>query len=245
MYNDVIGLIGGFGAYATLNFYKRILEVFSTGCERDYPRIIMDNNFTMPSRTRALLYDEGKEEIVRDIVKSVELLENSGANKIIMVCGTAHYFLEDVLGQLQKSNCEIYNIIENLVIELNNKSVKKVLILAAEGALYKNVYDGYLKKRNINYIKPSTCHYEKIRYFIECVKCNKITNEVRKEFLFFIKEFCQDDVKDVVLGCTEFPILVNSIIDDNINTIQNSIIGDYRFWDPLEVSLELLKKQIN
>lgn len=44
MYKETIGLIGGFGAYATLNFYRRILEEFATDSERNYPHIIMDNN---------------------------------------------------------------------------------------------------------------------------------------------------------------------------------------------------------
>lgn len=54
MYREKVGIIGGFGAYATLNFYKRLLEEFASESERNYPHIIMDNNFTMPSRTRAL-----------------------------------------------------------------------------------------------------------------------------------------------------------------------------------------------
>ena len=48
MYREKVGIIGGFGAYATLNFYKRLLEEFASESERNYPHIIMDNNFTMP-----------------------------------------------------------------------------------------------------------------------------------------------------------------------------------------------------
>ncbi len=28
MYNEIIGIVGGFGAYATLGFYQQILEEF-------------------------------------------------------------------------------------------------------------------------------------------------------------------------------------------------------------------------
>lgn len=44
MYREKVGIIGGFGAYATLNFYKRLLEEFASESERNYPHIIMDNN---------------------------------------------------------------------------------------------------------------------------------------------------------------------------------------------------------
>ena len=42
MYREKVGIIGGFGAYATLNFYKRLLEEFASESERNYPHIIMD-----------------------------------------------------------------------------------------------------------------------------------------------------------------------------------------------------------
>lgn len=50
-----IGIIGGFGAYATLDFYGRLLDSFIVESERDYPNMIIDNVYSMPSRTRALL----------------------------------------------------------------------------------------------------------------------------------------------------------------------------------------------
>ena len=58
MYKQTVGIIGGFGAYATLDFYDRFLTKFKSDCERDYPHIYMDNNYTMPSRTKALLYGD-------------------------------------------------------------------------------------------------------------------------------------------------------------------------------------------
>lgn len=54
-----IGIIGGFGAYATLDFYKRLLDSFEVTSERDYPDMIIDNVYSMPSRTRALLTGGG------------------------------------------------------------------------------------------------------------------------------------------------------------------------------------------
>lgn len=38
-YKESVGIIGGFGAYATLDFYRRFLEKFNCECERDYPHI--------------------------------------------------------------------------------------------------------------------------------------------------------------------------------------------------------------
>ncbi len=86
MYKETIGLMGGFGGFATLDFFRRLLETFNTGRERDYPRIVMDNDFTMPSRTRALLYDEEIPLITEMMAQSMRNLISIGADKIVLVC---------------------------------------------------------------------------------------------------------------------------------------------------------------
>lgn len=86
MYNQSIGIIGGFGVYATLGFYRNLLEVFTADSERNYPHIYMANDFTMPSRTKALL--EGGieyDEIVCMTAASMKKLEALGADHLVMV----------------------------------------------------------------------------------------------------------------------------------------------------------------
>ena len=88
-----VGIIGGFGAYATLDFYGRLLDSFAVESERDYPNMIIDNVFSMPSRTRALLTGEGQTEIVETIANSMKKLLDYDVGRMVMICGTAHYFL--------------------------------------------------------------------------------------------------------------------------------------------------------
>ena len=88
-----VGIIGGFGAYATLDFYGRLLDSFAVESERDYPNMIIDNVFSMPSRTRALLTGEGQTEIVETIANSMKKMLDYDVDCMVMICGTAHYFL--------------------------------------------------------------------------------------------------------------------------------------------------------
>lgn len=87
-----VGIIGGFGAYATLDFYGRLLDSFAVESERDYPNMIIDNVFSMPSRTRALLTREGQTEIVETISNSMKKMLDYDVDCMVMICGTAHYF---------------------------------------------------------------------------------------------------------------------------------------------------------
>lgn len=236
MYKETLGIVGGFGAYATLNFYKRLLEEFSSDSERNYPHIIMDNNFTMPSRTRALLYNEAYDQVITDITESIKMLVEKNASKIVLVCGTAHYFLDDIYEILPDIKDRIVNIIHVLGEELQEQRIDHVFVIAAEGALEKNIYINYLKKYGIGVEQPVDTEYTELRYFIECVKQSKLCEEVADRFVDFL---AKRDVKNIVLGCTEFPILVQYI--NNISSTACKI-GRYSFFDPLELTISRLKK---
>ena len=40
---NVIGIMGGFGSYATLNFFEQVLDSFPAEKEWERPRILIDN----------------------------------------------------------------------------------------------------------------------------------------------------------------------------------------------------------
>lgn len=47
-YSETIGIVGGMGSYATLDFFRRILDASPAEKEWDRPRAVIDNHCTMP-----------------------------------------------------------------------------------------------------------------------------------------------------------------------------------------------------
>lgn len=233
MYNETIGIVGGFGAYATLEFYRRILEEFASDSERNYPHIIIDNNFTMPSRTRALLYGDDYDLITRDIADSLKKMCDFGVDYIILVCGTAHAFLDDCYKLVPEAKGKVLNIIDITRDCLKNGGAKSVLVIAAEGCLKRGIYPENFLMEEIECTCPAETDYVELRYFIESVKKNALDTKVCERFIKFLNRFNE---YDVVLGCTEFPILARYVME---KTGCNS----YKFWDPLELTIEVLKKR--
>ena len=74
MKDFAIGVLGGMGTYATIHLFKQYAEVFTAEKEWERPRIIIDNRCTMPSRVRAILYNERREELINRMAESVKLL---------------------------------------------------------------------------------------------------------------------------------------------------------------------------
>ena len=228
-----VGIIGGFGAYATLDFYGRLLDSFAVESERDYPNMIIDNVFSMPSRTRALLTGEGQTEIVETIANSMKKMLDYDVDCMVMICGTAHYFLPYVHEKLPEAKDKVINILEATGKHLAANNNDKVLILAAEGTLKQKLYSRTLARYNIACVEPEEQYWEEIRYFIECVKQNKYDNELKDRFLRFLDGY---DVDNIILGCTEFPVLLRHIDMGE---------GTSNFYDPLAYGIQEIHRIIS
>lgn len=228
-----VGIIGGFGAYATLDFYGRLLDSFAVESERDYPNMIIDNVFSMPSRTRALLTGEGQTEIVETIANSMKKMLDYDVDCMVMICGTAHYFLPYVHEKLPEAKDKVVNILEATGKHLAANNIDKVLILAAEGTLKQKLYSRTLARYNIACVEPEEQYWEEIRYFIECVKQNKYDNELKDRFLRFLDGY---DVGNIILGCTEFPVLLRHI---------DMSEGTSNFYDPLTYGIQEIHRRIS
>ena len=80
--NITIGVVGGMGSVATVSFFDRIVSAFPSEKEWDRPRIIIDNRCNMPSRVKAALYNERKEELIRSLINSVDMLNDNNCDYI-------------------------------------------------------------------------------------------------------------------------------------------------------------------
>ena len=231
--NRVIGIMGGFGSYATLNFFELILDSFPAEKEWDRPRILIDNYCTLPSRVRCILYGEHKEEIVEGMSNSISNLINAGAKKIIISCNTAHYFLDDIYRNVPESKGVIINIIEELAKKLSEDNVEEVSLIASEGTLMTELYQKAFEKYGIKINAPTEEDFPKLRDLIEVVKQNKpIDSKVKEDFINLLKE--QKD-SSIILGCTEFPILYK-YTKDEIKDMGMTI------YDPLDVAILKIKE---
>ncbi len=205
MYKNSIGIIGGMGSYATLDFFRRVLNAFPAEKEWDRPRIIIDNRCTMPSRVRAILYQENVSELIADLSESRErICTNEKDIYVILACNTCHYFLPYLKNRFP--DVKFVDIIESLAMDLTDRNVSKFYLLASEGTIKSQIYKKYFDKYGITIECPDD--FEHVRYFIECVKQHKVTKENKILFQNYINSLQEDNI---VLGCTELPVLTKDI----------------------------------
>jgi len=225
----VIGILGGMGTYATINLFKQYAELFPAEKEWERPRIIIDNNCTMPSRVRAILYDENVDMLVSEMSNSIHNLIKAGATRIILGCNTSHIFLDRIYAILPEAKQYIVNIIDVCVTELAEREIKNVYLLATEGTILSNVYENKFKNAGINCDTPGEKDFVKLRKCIEAVKQNRYSVEVKNIFTEFLSR-----EENCVLGCTELPILYQRY---------KRSLDVLRVYDPLYMALCNVKKE--
>lgn len=229
----VIGIIGGMGSYATVDFFSRLMAAFPAEKEWDRPRVIIDNYCTMPSRVRAILYNERRQELVKNLVSSVKGLIAMGATRLVLACNTSHVFLDEIVKQVPESAGMFLNIIDVCGKDLFIKGHRNVGVIASEGTIKTKIYSETFTPYGIYVRTPDESQFNKLRYFIEAVKQNQIEEKLLFEFIKYIDGF-PDDV--VILGCTELPILYHRSLDVGFRTSKT-------VFDPLQSTIEFLVKE--
>lgn len=226
-----IAILGGMGTYATIHAFEQYAAIFPAVREWDRPRLIVDNRCTMPSRVRAFLYQERVEELVTDMSESLRnLCAMGGPNtRIILACNTSHLFLPRIYEQYPELEEHIVNIIQATAHAVRDHGGQSVYLLGTEATIESGVFRQPLEDAGVSYTAPSQEIYPVLRDCIEAVKQNKYTEETRSEFISLMQGH-----DDVILGCTELPILYKRYRDE---------LPQCRVYDPVEEALLRIREE--
>lgn len=193
----VVGLLGGMGPYATLDFFRKIL--ISTPAKKDWEhlRILIDNNVKIPSRTRAVLYNEPSP--APGMIKSINNLASIGADFVAVPCNSAHYFCDDVAPFIKISWLNIIEITSKRLIKIGCRP----LILGGYVTTKKKLYSKYL---------PGAVYLSEVwnNFIIGVIEEIKLTSKLsqltRKKFKKMINDY-KSKIDSIILACTELSIV--------------------------------------
>jgi len=209
----IVGILGGMGPYATLDFFKKILIATPARKDWEHLRILIDNNVKIPSRTRAVLYNESSP--VPDMIESINNLAAIGADFVAVPCNSAHYFYDEVV---QHIRIPWLNIIEVTSKELT-KIGHKPLILGGYVTIKKKLYSKYLTEA----VYPSEPWDNFIINVIEEIKLtSKLSKSKKERFKELINEY-RSKIDSIILACTEVSIIYKSKSMYGIPVIDSSL----------------------
>ncbi|MBA1337094.1 MAG: Aspartate racemase [Firmicutes bacterium] len=199
-----VGVIGGMGPMATLDFYRKIIKNTKADSDQGHIHVLIDSNPKIPDRTAFIL---GKGESPLDeIVASAVRLQAAGCDLLAMPCNTAHYFYDDIVEHI---GIPLINMVEEVAghVSACYGKAAKIGLLATIGTYEAGVYEKYFKKYDIDIIVPDDTGKREVFSAIYGVK-NGAGDVPVDGVCDVVNSLVQNGVDGIVLGCTELPLLV-------------------------------------
>ena len=234
----MIGILGGMGTQAGLDFCNKLAILNRGKVDQEYPLFLLYNKSNIPGRPESIGVQTGKlsdrlnnkkkekkySQVLKSLLNGCNVLKKSKCKFIVIPCNTAHYWYDDLI---KKIKLPIINMPKEVYLHTLKKCKKNssIGLLATEGTLKTGVYNKFFDT-NYNLIYPnSKIQKNSVNKAIKLVKMGnvKLASKIIKPAIdYLIKMKC----KKIILGCTELPIAIFAF--KSFNNIKKSKI----FLDP-------------
>jgi len=195
----VIGVLGGMGPAATVEFFRRLVAATPATIDQAHHHILIDNNPGVPDRTRALLH--GGESPAPTMVAMAQRLETAGAELLAMPCNTAHAYIDILRSAV---SIPVLDMIEETVRRLD---VPCVGLLSTTATIQVGIYEGACQRRGIQLLAPEGADQETVVRAIEAVKASRDLTEVTAAVRRVVDRLSVKGARAVIAGCTEISLL--------------------------------------
>ena len=216
----MIGILGGMGTQAGLDFCNKLAILYRGKIDQDYPLFLLYNKSNIPGRPESIGIHTGKLSgkvnnkknkkkylsVLKSLDKGCKLLKKSKCKFIVIPCNTAHYWYDDLK---KKIKLPIINMPKEVFVYTKKKCKRNssIGLLATEGTLKTGVYNKFFDK-NFNLIFPNkTIQNSSVNKAIKLVKMGKVklaSKVIKPAIDYLIQKKC----KKIILGCTELPIAI-------------------------------------
>ncbi|MDC0142606.1 amino acid racemase [Candidatus Pelagibacter sp.] len=199
----MIGILGGMGTQAGLDFCNKLAVLNRGKSDQKYPLFILYNKSNIPKRPENL---KKYYNVLKSLINGCNLLQKNKCKFIVMPCNTAHYWYDDLK---KKIKIPIISMPEEVYLytKKNCKKNSKIGILCTEATLKTRVYNKYFDK-NFKLVSPvKTLQAKSVNKAIKYVKLGKI-KEAEKVIKPAINYLIKIKCKKIILGCTELPIAI-------------------------------------
>tara|TARA_B100000963_G_scaffold347089_1_gene353015 strand:+ start:188 stop:937 length:750 start_codon:yes stop_codon:yes gene_type:complete len=234
----MIGILGGMGTQAGLDFCNKLAILNRGKIDQDYPLFVLYNKANIPKRPESIgisnqnlskkLENKKKNRkyqlVLKGLVKGCQLLKKSKCKFLVIPCNTAHYWYDDLK---KKINLPIINMpkeVYNHTLK-NCKKNSSIGLLATEGTLKTGIYNKFFDKK-YNLIFPSKkIQKNSVNTSIKFVKLGNVkaaNKNIKTAINYLIRKKC----KKIILGCTELPVAIFAF--KSFNKIKTSKV----FLDP-------------
>lgn len=202
-----IGIIGGMSYESSIHYYERVNNQVNdiAGGLKCAKLIIYNVNF---EDIRKLMLNNDWDKIGEELGKIAKILENAGADYIVIATNTMHKLADYVQSQI---NIPLIHIADCVADKCKKNNVLNVGLLGTKYTMIEDFLKNRLKENGLTVTTPQ--NEENINeidriIFDELCK-GEIKDSSRQYYIDVINDMIkQNNIEGVILGCTEIEMLI-------------------------------------
>lgn len=204
----MIGVLGGMGPLATVDFFGKVLVATPAGGDADHVPLLIQSDPRIPSRPAAILGD-GRSPLPA-LMAGRDRLVAAGASALAMPCNTAHFWFPDLA-----ADCPVpfISIVDACVAELVPmlSAGGSVGLIATRATLAGRIFDAPLMQAGYSLRVPDDESMDRLVLpGIELVKAGQ-TQQAGPLIEQAVQGLLQEGADAVVLACTETPVALDAV----------------------------------
>ena len=202
-----IGILGGLGPEATIDYYKEIINGFNRindDGSLNYPEIIiysvnmsvLINFFENQNYSKAVDY----------LSNCVNRIKDAGADFAALSANTPHLIFDQIQDNV---DLPLISIIEACAGRAKKSNAKKCGLLGTKFTMQNDFYHKVFHKCDIEIVVPDNEQIDRINSIIfNELELGIFKEESKQEILGIVNDLIQKHgIDSIILGCTEFPLL--------------------------------------
>ena len=199
----MIGILGGMGTQAGLDFCSKLAKLNRGKADQKYPLFVLYNKATIPDRKQ---HKKKYKKVLNSLVEGCKFLQKNKCKFIAMPCNTAHYWFFDLK---KKVKIPILNMPELVYLNISQRCKKntKIGLLATETTIKTGIYNKLLKNKYKLLVPSKKLQINHVNKSIKFVKMGK-TREAEKALKPAVNYLIKNNCRKIILGCTELPIAI-------------------------------------
>lgn len=201
----VVGVIGGMGPAATLEFQARLLAATPAARDQDHLRVLVDCNPGVPDRNAAII--GAGPSPGPTLAGMARGLERAGADFLVMPCNTAHAFAADIRAAAAIPLLSLIDETADAAAEAAPGG--RVGVLAVDGARAAGLYEAALTARGLTPVLLGADDQRRFMTCIYAIKAGDTGAAIGAEMVGLARKLIADRARAVIAACTELSLVLS------------------------------------
>ena len=213
-FRKTVGILGGMGPEATIEFMRRLVAAVPASDDAEHMRMLVDNNPKVPSRIKALIEGTG-DDPAPVLARMAKNLEAAGADFLAMPCNTAHAYLRQIEAAVAIPVLDMIGLSIRALAERSPRA-GAIGLLASPAVRQTAIFAAPLSSEGFETIAPSPEEEATLLALIKSIKAGGRGPSEQATLHEVAGSLAARGAEALVIACSEFSLLPKPRIEDRV-----------------------------